>query len=369
MTVAPPRVYLHDASFTRLGRLSRASSVSRSFTMENRDIASFSLETGDPLILQMRPGLGRLVAIESTSYPVPWVGKITAIKGDEKSKSIKVTCKGYASILDSRYTSPSFTSFGAADAVIHQALREINQINPTAITWGGGGAGGQVFQLNAPNQKARSVFDSAARLGGIEWTIDADASPEGIAFELRAPKYRGLDRFSDVHLVNGKNGAVSDWKEDGEEAAFGLLVVGGFDAATQSVNDRPIARLESEAKKIESPHGYALDGAEIAANLLTRLERIYVSEELKAAGSASAAAAAILAREGGVARRSIRGAITDSALWGNATVGDVIRVSSETAFLEGYDGPARVIAVQPMEEKGRSDLVLQILQPRATSVE
>lgn len=373
MTIAAPRVYIHDASFKRLGRLSHVSSISRSFTLDNKDVAAFTVGYDEPLYRDLRPALGRVIVIESSSFPMPWVGKLVSVKGDRSKRTVACSSKGYASIFDNRVLGPSFTGSGTASSVISQALRDVNLFGQTGVRWGGGGSEGgtgatAALQINAPNQRARVVFDRATRFGGLEWYIDAEPSPGTIDLQLRVPKWRGVDAFNQYTLQDGVNGNVSSWTEDGESAAFAMVVVSSFESATQSVNDRPVARLAMEAATIGAPHGYSIDGSEIPANILTRQERVIVSEELKAAGSASAGAAALLAKEGGVVRRSIRIESTSAPDWPFFAPGNVVRVASEQAFgLDGFDGPARVLAVQPKEEAGKLAAVVQILRERPTS--
>lgn len=365
--VYPPRVFLHDSSFTRLGRLSNAANVSRSYTIDSRDVATMDVGFDEPLLYELRPALGRVIVIESSSYALPWVGKIVAIKGDQARRTLTVNAKGYSSIFDNRILGPQFTARGAADSIINQALREVNSVSETGVIWAGGSAGEAILQLNAPSQKCRVVFDRAARFGGLEWYIDAEPSPDNILLKLLTPKWRGLDRYTEVKIQDGVSGDLLSWKEDAEAAAFALVVVSAFDAATQSVNDRPISRIAEEAQNIDAPHGYAIDGSEIASTILTRNERAIVSEELKAAGSAAAAADAILAREGGVVRRSLSLNVTDVSLWSSIQPGDVVRVASKMAFLQGWDGPVRVQAVQPDEERGKLKAAVRLLRKKDTT--
>jgi len=359
--IKAPRVYVHAASFTRLGRLSMVSKVNRSYTIDNRDVATFTVSLDDPLIQDMRPSVGRLIVIESSSYTDPWVGKLVSVSGGGKDRMVSCKAKGYASTFDHRLVGPSFTSVGTPTTVISHALREVNLFNDTGVVWGSGGSGVE-FQINAPNQKARVVFDRAAEFGNQEWYLNFDPSPETVDIQMHAPSWRGLNRYNSVRVNDGVSGRVEQWREDGESASFMVTVVGSMLSATQPANDRSNARAILDANKIQAPHGYLIDGSEIAANILTSQERVIVSEELKAAGSASVAAEAILARDGGVSKRTLRVTVTDYSLWPTLRVGDVFHLSSNETFVTGFDGPVRILAAQPDEVAGALHLAVQLLR-------
>ena len=47
--------------------------------------------------------------------------------------------------------------------------------------------------------------------------------------------------------------------------------------------------------------------------------------------------------------------------WASWRVGNVVRLTAPSAFVSGFDGPARILAAQPMEEAGLCELVLELL--------
>jgi len=48
--------------------------------------------------------------------------------------------------------------------------------------------------------------------------------------------------------------------------------------------------------------------------------------------------------------------------WTGFDVGSVVHVEAPTAFLSGYSGDVRLVAVQPHEEAGELNLVVELLE-------
>ena len=355
-----PTVHLHTWDFSRIGRVVSAGNVERSYTIDNNDQASFVVSYDDGLIAELRPQLGRVVVIESQSYPYPWVGRLTVIKGDQAKRELTCVAHGYERILEHRYLGASFTVDASADAAIGVLMREVNDSGATGIRFAGGDAR-PLVRLSIPHAQARAAIDQIGAYGGIEWHLSYDVTSAGIDVALHAPRWRGLDRVQSARLVDGVTASVLSWTEDGEAAAYALSVVGGVASSETAVNDRPRAKLLAIAGAYDGPHGYAYQGAREATNRLTQIERRIVSQAVKTAGSTEAAAAALLERHAGTSRRVARVEVDETELWPLCRPGDVLHLISGTAFTTGIDAPVRVVGVQPDERAGMIGLAVEIL--------
>lgn len=362
-----PRCYLHDATLKRIAQLSTASSVNRSFVLDDAGNADVSVSPTDPFIADCNPQLGRVLVIESDYYPFPWVGKITVARRDRGSPDVVLQAKGFDAILDQRLLGAQVSVNGTCDKAFRQALAAANGDDATGIE-PGAIAGGPVFATTFSRQSARAALDAIAQLSGNEWWLEYAVSNQGIGIRANMAPWRGFDRFAQVTLADPGTCTWDSLVVDGDAYTNSLTVLGGSSSPVTAVSDKATGAAHLSVTALRAPHGYSVDGIPGQSPSLNRADRLVVADFLRAEGLVRDAAEAMLARQTGIngvpRQASISALMTSTTAWAQLDIGSVIHLSLPDALFAPFDGPARIRGVQPMEEDGKADLVLQLLRPR-----
>jgi len=369
VTPAPkaPRVTLYDGALQKRAVVSTAARINRSWTLDEPGLLEFQCDADERLLPSMSPLDGRLAVVESEFYPYPWVGKITSLRRNRADGSVQVSAEGFERIFEHRFSGASVPLSGGTGEVARKILMAINAQNPTGIDPGDFAETGASGSTTLTYANGREALDTMAELAGCEWWVEPTIRKTGLGLRLNFRQARGFDRISDVALVDGGTCAWEDWTMDGEAVTYGLTVLGGQASASQSLADRAAARADPATVRLAGPHGYLPFGPVEAANLLTRQERFALSQQLRSDGQLRAAAEAMLARQrtGGVPLSVRLSVPLDADRWALLDVGTVFRLVLPSAFLAGYDGPARILGAQPMEEDGDMQLTVQLLRAKA----
>lgn len=362
-----PRVTIYDAALRRVGQVESAADVNRSYVLDEPGHLDFMVRPDEEIVSKLSPIEGRIAVVESDVYPYPWVGKIVSLRRNRRSGSINVSAVGFEQILEYRYTGAALVIDGSVELALRQVLAALNADNPTGILIGNVGGAAVDASTSFVYANGREALDALAELAGAEWWIEPMLTSAGLEFRLHFRPWRGFDRSSEAPLVDQGNCYWTDWTMDGEALTYGLTVLGGEASGTQSISERAAATVRTATVSFVGPHGYSRFGPVEGTNILNRQDRFTLIQQLRSAGQMEAAAEVMLARQriGGVAlgaRLSVR---LDATVWARLDVGSVIECRLPSAFLDGFDGPARILGVQPMEEDGMLDLSLELLRKRS----
>jgi len=377
-----PRVFIHDGAGRRLGQVTTARDVDRSYLLMEPASARFICATDDPLLADMDPRQGRIVVIEGY-YPYPWVGKMTVPSGNRAAEEVTVMCRSFDAVLTERFIphqqpdpEDGMTHRGSAGSVFQKIVEETGALNPHGI------AAKNSDVVPGPSYKAvlndRSAYTAlmlVARNVGFEWWLEYAVSPQQILAYAHFRPARGFDRCTVASpLVDGGNGHWTDWKIEGEATTFAQTVVGGRGSVTQAYSERPRQRQQSDATLASSPvvpagavHGHLIERATSASAGITRIERLRIAENLKNQDHVRTATEALIARPP-IAERSMtwqvfmRGADGKAVDWEHFDVGSIISASAPTAFIDGFEGSLRIMAAQPVEELGVLNIVVEIVE-------
>jgi hypothetical protein len=361
-----PRVYLHDATLKRIAQLGTASSVNRSFELGGPGNADVSVSPNEPFILDCNPQLGRVLVIESDSYPFPWVGKVTIARRDRTAGAVVIQAKGFDGILDQRLLGERIAVASTCDKAFRQVLGEVNGTDSTGIE-PGAIAGGPYIEAVFSRQSGTAALNEIAQRAGMEWWLEYAVSNSGIGIRANLASWRGFDRFNQVTLADPGTCTYDSWIVDGEAFTFSLTTLGGASSPVASVTERATGSATLSLTSLRGPLGYSVDGIPGQSPALTRADRLIVSDTLRDNGLARDAAEVALARQdgiNGVPRQIAVSVPTNAAVWAKLDVGSVVHLSAPDAFFAGFNGPARIRGVQPMEEDGKADVVLQLLRAR-----
>lgn len=369
----PPRVYLHDGAGVRKAEITTALNIERGYEIMSPATARFTVSTDEPELanLNLDPRSGRIVVIESTLYPYPWLGKLTVPRGQRGSETVQVSARAYDAVLSQRFVAGTFA--GSAGSVFTQLIEAANQQNHTGIVVASGVSPGPAYSAIINIQSVYQALNTLARATGHEWWLDCTADAAGIVVTAHFAPSRGFDRCGVAFINDGGNGQWDDWKINGEATAFAMTVYGGAEFATQAWSERPRSRRQSStalgagSKAAQGTyHGHAVQRTDPGGSPMTRVERLQVAESIKAEGLLQAAADTQLGRpyepERALTARVWAVDHAGNAVdWSPFDLGSVISLRMPGAFVTGYEGSARVTGVQPNEEAGELDLVLELL--------
>jgi hypothetical protein len=357
------RVYLHDGTLRRVGQLSTAEGVNRSYVLGGQGVATVTVSPTDDLIADADPRLGRILVIESTIYPEPWVGKLTEARMSGGRDAVQLRAVGFDRVLEQRILGAGSTFKATAPSVVEQILQSANGVNPTGIEVGAVADTGVVFEGSFPQTSARQAIDSVAAHAGLEWWLEFGVTSSSLSIELHADVARGEDRSGEVEIADGGTGDWTEWVINAEALALSLSVVGGQANATQAFNDQPASKADFSGVEVFAPHGYAVEGEGLVGSTLTAAEKVAFADYVQSKGQTAKLAQELLKR-GGVTRSIRVTCPSNRDIWGDLRVGNVVNLRAPGAFLGDFEGPVRILGVQPSEESGQASVVTQILVPR-----
>jgi hypothetical protein len=359
-----PRVFLHDGAGRRIGQVVTARSIDRSYLLMEPASARFLMADDDPLVEQIDPRQGRFVVIESEQFPYPWVGKITSPDWDRNQREITVICRSADAILTQRHVGSTYS--GSAGTVFKRMVEDAGAVNATGIAPAASVSSGPRYEAVVQDRSAFQALNGLAAATGHEWWVEYAVSETEIAAYAHFRPARGFDRCRGAYLNDGGNAEWTNCKIDGEAATFALTVVGGASSVTQAYAERPRAR--EVATGVASVHGHGIRRQTSNSSPLTRIERVQLSESLKASDLVQEAARALLSRppipEQQIVWRVLARNKRDRTPvdWSVFDLGSIVRAKAPTAFATGFDGDVRITAVQPHEEAGVLNLVVEIVE-------
>jgi hypothetical protein len=365
--INPARVYVHDGTGRRMGVLTTATSVNRSYTIHEPGFARVDIAVDDPMLSNLDPREARFIVIESDIYPYPWVGLLLRPIWSRALGKVVLQAKSLDAILTKRYVSGTF--FGGAGTIFQKIFDAID--NPTGIDLGQV-ALGPPLAVTFNDRSVHQAFTEVAQASGYEWWVDSRINETEIVSFVNFRPSKGQDRCRDAALVDGANAEWTDADIDAEALVFSLTIVGGNSIAGSAYADRPKTRRQGASgirgELTVTPgqiHGHGIERFDTVSSPLVRADRVKVSEALRAADDVDAAVVSLLERPGRPERSQKWRLIAQdqSTDWGDFEVGNVVRAIAPDMYFNGFDGNVRILAAQPFEATGEMDIVVQVVGP------
>lgn len=373
-----PRVYLHNgATLQRIAQLTRVKDINRSFSLRDRvHTGSFTIGRSDPAYELTSEHYAHVIVIESTEYPYPWVGRIVQRSRAENGHAAKVVADTYEAILAERFLPPDFETQEGTEAALRHILGTLNGYNATGVGLGYvEGASAPVLTLS--DASGIEAIDQLAELVDMEWWIGATVDRAGdLRLDLNMLHERGADMSDRVRLSGpGGNFEIADWRGTNRGNAYAQTVVGGQTSVLEAWSERERTRVrrgedggrQSDAvdefivqARRSIRFGHVLAGETAFDAPTQRREWRAVIEALKGAGATGPAAQRLLNRHRFPARGIIGRAYPDIETWPYLEVGNVIWLSHPEPFDDGYDGPATILDVQPLEHRRELEVILEV---------
>jgi len=332
----------------------------------------------DSLVGEIQPSQGRVVMIESDEIGLRWLGILTSYRQKLKSGSLTCTCASFENVLKYRVMSDNYTVSGqGAGAVVGGVLDSINAINRTGIERGVIETL-NVIDVNLSRRPALTAVQSVMKGAEGEWWLETTTAPGSVWAELHVEKHRGSDVSSQIVLAENGNATFEECKVDGLAAAYSVVAEGGQQHQVQPFNSTPKASAKGTIAKADAPHGYSVGVGVSSPGPITRREKLALVETLRTQGNVEAAASVLQNRSRFGVTRSIRCSVWSNErtlnipdlacaepgslkrkLWNSLVPGNVVTIMSSELFISGYKGAARILGVQPDEEKGVLKMSLQ----------
>ncbi len=389
--LAPPRVFLHDGNFTRLGQLTTATQIQRGYkhlTPQQVNTASVQIAINDPLLpdLVRNDGLGRVLVIESDGYPVPWVGVVGEPDGDVGAGVMQIPAKGWGRILNDRRFGAGDGFTGTPGSVFAAMIDRLNAINPMGLSVGTVSDPGGPYSVSLSEVSGLQGLNKLAQETGAEWWLNIEqAGDSGIEITANFGPDRGENHLGDTTLVDPSDTCeVTNYKFNPNGSAYASTITGGQASVTQDYESRSrttavlttapsglqeygrgvpshTLKLAEEQTGFRERHGLVFFPSGSGNTPATRSHILQVVESVRGEGTITQAAVAALERTPFAVRRARISCYWDGpGSWDNLLVGNVVRLESDTAFGTGFRGPISIVGVQPVEQVGLCDLTVWI---------
>ena len=376
-----PRVWIHDGeTLALLGELTKVSSINRSYgLLDHVRAAEFDIGWSDADAALTDEAVAHVVRIESSEYPLPWVGRIVERVANHGDRSWTVHADSYEAILAERVLDTAFATPAGVASALARILGQINGANPTGIGLGHID-GGTAPPMALANMLGIEAVERLAENAGMEWWLSSRLEGGVLQPLLNLAVERGASYFDTVVLRQPGNFEITSSKGNGRARAYAQTVVGGQASVIQAFSERErsvvtadgqfrrddaaVRVLVAEALRV-TRHGHVLAGETSFRAPTQRNERLVVREELKEPGITGDVAQRLWRRERSAARSVTGFVVPDvegqpATSWRYLGPGVVVHVVSRDAFGVGYDGPAVITGVQPVEHQRRMDLVLEV---------
>lgn len=369
-----PIVYVHAPNGARLGRLRDVRTVARAFSRSGFESANFSVSTREPLLGELRPDKGNMIVVESTIYPLQWIGYVAQRRGDRASSIVEVTCDSLGSLLRNRTLPSGATYTGSLAHAFRDVVNLANGQAPTGVGLGDVSSGTATIPSNEPmtlgTSEVGDALDEIASVAGWEWWIDFEADAGSVSARANFAPWRGADLSSEVVLSETGQVDLLEWSEDMSRQSWAVTVVGGQQHAAQVIDDVPTARrTQLDAQNGATPFGKVPDALYDGSGPVSRREALSVIDSVKAQGLTETAAISELLSLSRLPPRRVRLALKNApGLWQRIRPGDLVGLKLHSAFYpDGYDGFGRVEALQPAEEDGQVVVVFSLWRDRDAS--
>lgn len=335
--------------------------------------AQVVIPENDEQLTQCDPREGRLLVIESTTYPYTWAGPLRNLEGGPVEGTMMLEANSYEDILRERFVPTETVGTGTSGQQFKLMWAAVERENPTGVSLSKDIAAGEPFDGTA--YADRSLFDAwnlIASQTQHEWWLEHSVSDGILTTQAQFRPERGLDRTGDVRLVVGPfgNSRVNRWRMSTEGGGHVIRAVAGPSSTTQAYTARSrVQRRQGKAPlstavltaRANTRHGYTFAAWPQGDTPLTRAEYLAVMGNVLGTGSLAIAAESILAR-GRTAQRMVDLEIQGAPdVWALCRPGDVVSLTlPEPYFISGYSGPAAISDIDLMEERGSAHLNLEV---------
>lgn len=371
----PARVYVLDGDGLVLAQLPEAWGE-RTFATMAPGRALVTVPESEPLLRLCRPEAGVMLAIESDLFPLVWAGVLVGVSGRPNERAVDLEARSFDAVLAERFLPSNFAPDGTSGAVFRALWEAVEAENPSGVELAVGAiAAGVPFpDTNFGDRSLADSWSLLARQTGHEWWLEHVIDSGRLRSAAHFRPARGEDHRG-VAVLGGASWPsvrVNRWRISAEAPPHRLRAIAGASSASQAFSERarverrgspsaPIGAAQLVAGSAFVRHGVAFARWPTGDVLTRRADAVMVMENLRGVAPLAIAAEAILLRGRGFDRALDVEAWGGLGLWRYCRPGDVVSVSVEApVMVSGYDGPAAVVSVQPVEHLGILHLVLEV---------
>lgn len=358
MTWRLPVCHIHAPTGERMATLSTAHDISRSYKRMEQGEAQVSISSRDPQANLDTLRLGNLLVIESPDYP-PWVGPITQPKESSESGMIDIGALGLASLLDGHITpqSEAYTTSTGSGAIVASIVRGANRQGPTGI---GLPAilptGPAVSDLSIGGQSCLEALNELADRSFYEWWIDVSVTPYAITATLRWGLAQGEDYSASMHLYERQHLVTFNYGLDLGQLKSAVSVLGGSSsladraAVMQAVgtgNNSSAQLVDERIRRQVLSYGAPATQRVVLDPTTTN------PSELARRGKRNQ-------ERGLTAAETIELIVNRNADWRKLWLGNYVTANARTTLGGDLSRVVRIVAAQPSEESGVTNLGVEI---------
>lgn len=363
MTVA--QVFVHSPywPYSRIAELRTAHSIDRSFERMGPGQASIKVSHGDSAISPDVMKRGNLLVITSTVAP-PWVGPMTVLNDTMEDGEIAIEAMGWTAALEVRGAPLAETwSQAASGAIFRAVIARMNNRGHTGLfATATPDPGPAVTDFAVGGQTAREALDALFTRTGYEWWAEYDVSPARIIATMYWGARQGFDRYATVTLQEGVHFVRRTYTLDVSKIRQSVTVVGGGfgTIANRTAVTRTAAPSAGGAdlgSSIETIDRQLIEALDVPP--LLRSESVLISTSSRDYQTIAREAQQALEQPAGAAEKFVA-TVNTRVDWSKLGVGNYHRVITAERGLGSIDRRVRVIGMQPDEEIGECDLVLEV---------
>ena len=358
------QVYIHEPiwPFSRLCALTTAHGVDRSLEIMDPGSATVRIARNDQAITADRLKYGNILVVTS-DVARDWAGPVTLLQESYSTGEITIGALEQSAILNVRPTplTEQWNS-GASGAVFTSIMNRINGRGHTGLfTPDGVPAGPAITDLSIGGQSALEALGELFSRTGYEWWLDTAVRPSGITWTLNWGQKQGEDN-ADFVVIRDRHLSDLEYTLDVSKVRQAVTVVGGFGslpnrtAVTRTtVGVQGVRDVGSGA--IELADQALIDALDVPPAL--RSETVFLQPRTSDQTALSRLAQQAL-------ERPLSGAEKFSATvnvlfdWTRLGLGDYVTINTARLGLGAIDRKVRIIGMQPDEELGELDLVLEV---------
>jgi hypothetical protein len=358
----PARAYVHAPCwpFQRIGELTTARNIDRAWSLMQPGVAAMNIARSEDLSSDVLR-TGNLLVIESTAT-APWVGVMMIFDEDLGAGEIEVNVLELTAIFDARLTSSGdlYESSISSGAAVQQLLNQVNARAFTGFLVPASLQGSAIEEIDLVAQSTLEALEELHDRSSNEWWPEYSVRPQRIEAKLNWGVRQGLDLSASVHLYEGWHFSRLSYRQDATRVQESVTAYGGGGAPSDrtAVTQTAGASRGSLGSYFETASAASIRAiADLPPGL--RTERALFAPGTS--NEAELSQEARRARERPLGAAEQFGAIVNGlADWHDLALGNLVTISAEPR-LRLVNRTMRIVGVQPDEESGICELVLEVV--------
>lgn len=360
--IRPARCYVHAPAwpFQRIGELRTARNIDRAWSLMQPGILALNISRSEEIDRDVLR-TSNILVIES-EVTAPWVGYLLTAEEDLGAGEIEITGQEMTAALDVRLTSASdkYDDSISSGRIFQQIGAAVNGRAFTGLSMPASSLGAIVEDVDLAAQTMSEALDELHDRTGNEWWADYSVRPQRVEATLRWGTRQGFDLADSVHLYEGYHFAKLVYRQDATRSQESATAFGGVGAPSgrAAVTRTAGAARGSFGGLIEAASAAAVRAiADLPPGL--RSERAVLVPTTSNEAELSREARQALEKPLGSAEQF--SAVVNGLIdWHLLALGNTVTINAYPK-LRPTSRKMRIVGVQPDEESGVNELILEVV--------